>query len=267
MLAQLPLGLKNVHGGHGYGIRNAEGERILEFGLALDMTVCNTMFQKRDSRLITFSSGGSNTQIDYIMMKNKDKRLLRDVKVIPSEEVVTQHKLVVCDLNICIKQERKKPYTQKIKIWKLKDTGTANKYASEFRDRWPGSEATESVEETWCKLKTSLSDTSESVCGRTKGPARRKTTYWWDDSVDVAIKEKRRLWKAWKKGNCTKDKYIAAKRIAKRQVYIAKTNAAALQFGGLVTDKNCRENAFRVARQMLVQNKDVTCEACVTEKQ
>jgi exonuclease III len=63
-------GYEDVHGGFGYGVRNAEGERILEFGLALDMVVCNTLFQKRSSRLITFSSGGSNTHFDYIIISN-----------------------------------------------------------------------------------------------------------------------------------------------------------------------------------------------------
>ena len=29
-------GYEDVHGGFGYGVRNAEGERILEFGLALE---------------------------------------------------------------------------------------------------------------------------------------------------------------------------------------------------------------------------------------
>ena len=62
-------GYADVHGGFGYGVRNAEGERILEFGLALDMVVCNTLFNKRSSRLITYSSGGVNTQIDYMLMK------------------------------------------------------------------------------------------------------------------------------------------------------------------------------------------------------
>ena len=61
-------GSEDVHGGFGYGVRNAEGERILEFGLALDMVVCNTFFNKHSSRLIT-SSGGVNTQIDYMLMK------------------------------------------------------------------------------------------------------------------------------------------------------------------------------------------------------
>ena len=115
-------GYEDVHGGFGYGVRNAEGERILEFVLALDMVVCNTLFQKRSSRLITFSSGGSNTQIDYTMMKTRDKKNLKDVKDITGEEVFIQHKLVACDLSINIKKEKKKPYVPKLKMWKLKDT-------------------------------------------------------------------------------------------------------------------------------------------------
>ena len=54
-------GFEDVHGGYGVGVKNFEGERILEFGVALDMKVCGTQFKKDDSQLITYSSGGLNT--------------------------------------------------------------------------------------------------------------------------------------------------------------------------------------------------------------
>ena len=41
-------GYGGVHGGMGFGTRNAEGERILEFGDAVGMVVCNTFFRKED---------------------------------------------------------------------------------------------------------------------------------------------------------------------------------------------------------------------------
>ena len=44
-----------------------EGGRILEFGDALDMVTCNTMFKKMLSRLITCESGGIKSQIDYFL--------------------------------------------------------------------------------------------------------------------------------------------------------------------------------------------------------
>ena len=41
-------GYGGVHGGMGFGTINAEGERILEFGDAVGMVVCNTFFKKED---------------------------------------------------------------------------------------------------------------------------------------------------------------------------------------------------------------------------
>ena len=64
----LAEGYEGVHGGSGFRVRNTEGVRILEFGEALDMVVCNTMFKKRLSRLITFESGGIKSQIDYFLV-------------------------------------------------------------------------------------------------------------------------------------------------------------------------------------------------------
>jgi exonuclease III len=39
-------GFEGVHGGHGFGRRNVEGETILEFGDAMEMVLCNTWFKK-----------------------------------------------------------------------------------------------------------------------------------------------------------------------------------------------------------------------------
>ena len=80
-------GFEGVHGGNGYGDRNTEGERILEYGLAMDMLVANTVFKKRESHLITYESGAAKTQVDYLLVRNRDRKSLRDVKVIPSEEI------------------------------------------------------------------------------------------------------------------------------------------------------------------------------------
>ena len=69
---------------------------------------------------------------------------------------------------------------------------------------------TDGVEGNWCKLKKILLDSTEKVCGRTKGPAQRKSTWWWDEKVEKVIKEKRRLWKEWKNSSCSKERYMLA---------------------------------------------------------
>ena len=110
-------------------------------------------------------------------------------------------------------------------------------------------------------------DTTENVCGRTKGPAQRKATWWWDEDVINVIKEKRRLWKEWKKGNCSKERYTEAKRNARRVVYEAKTKAEVVQFGNFLTSKKCCDNAFRIVKQIKNQNKDVIGDTCIKNDQ
>jgi hypothetical protein len=40
------VGFNGIHGGFGYGSRNQEGEDILNFALAYDLIVSNTLFRK-----------------------------------------------------------------------------------------------------------------------------------------------------------------------------------------------------------------------------
>ena len=257
-------GYSNVHGGFGYGTRNPEGERILEFCLALDLVVCNTMFKKPDNKLITFSSGGNQTQIDYILVRPSDKKMVRDVKVIPGEEAFTQHRLVVCDLTVKMEHSKKKPFVPQLKVWKLKEESVRTEFAHEFQKQHTTViNPTNPVEEGWTGIKQAYLNTTEKVCGRTKKPTKRKVTWWWSKKVDEAVKEKRRLWKEWKKGNCSKDQYNVAKEFAKRTVRVAKAAAEAKKFGDLSTSNDCRNNAFRIAKQIKDQNKDVMGDTCV----
>ncbi|XP_066965751.1 uncharacterized protein [Macrobrachium rosenbergii] len=43
-----------VHGGHGIGERNPEGENVVDFAVALDMAIVNTFFMKKREHLITY---------------------------------------------------------------------------------------------------------------------------------------------------------------------------------------------------------------------
>jgi hypothetical protein len=97
-----------VHEGFGYGSRNQEGEDILNFALAYDLFVTNTLFRKRVSHLVTFSSGQHCSQIDFILARREDMHACLDCKVIPGECVVPQHKLVVTDFCFQVRFQRSK---------------------------------------------------------------------------------------------------------------------------------------------------------------
>jgi hypothetical protein len=89
------VGFNGVHGCFGYGSRNQEGEGILNFILACDLIVANTLFRKRVSHLVNFSNSQHCSQIDFILTRKKDRHACLDCKMIPGECVVPQHKLMV----------------------------------------------------------------------------------------------------------------------------------------------------------------------------
>ena len=62
------LSYERVHGGYGFGDCNEAGERILDFALASDLVVANTMYRKREEHLITFMSGLVKRHIDYFLV-------------------------------------------------------------------------------------------------------------------------------------------------------------------------------------------------------
>ena len=109
-------GFEGVLGGSGYGMKNQDGLRILDFCVANKLAITNTFFHKNKSRLITFSSGGNHTQIDLILFRRAQLRNIKDTKVISSEECITQHKLFVCDLVVSANLSKPSVFHQEGKL-------------------------------------------------------------------------------------------------------------------------------------------------------
>ena len=57
---------------------------------------------------------------------------MRDVKVIPNEECVTQHKLLVCDARIVKSEDRCKKFVPKRRLWKLQQADLPDKFYETF---------------------------------------------------------------------------------------------------------------------------------------
>ena len=80
-------GFAKVHRDFGIGQTNYAGIRLLDWADGKGLCLINTCFQKRKSQFITFRSGESETMINYILVKNKYRSTVKDVKVIPPEKI------------------------------------------------------------------------------------------------------------------------------------------------------------------------------------
>ena len=89
---------EGVHGGYGYGECNAGRDRVLDFAVANDFVIGNTLFEKRYSPLITYQFHKAKIQNDFILLRKHNLKIAKNIKVIPSEECAPQHKLLTCKL-------------------------------------------------------------------------------------------------------------------------------------------------------------------------
>ena len=117
-------GFEGVHGGYGFGRRNVDGEMLLEFADALDFAIVNTWFKKEVRKMITYETKACKTVIDFFLIRKSERKLVRDVKVV-HEECITQHKLLICVLDLKEKLVRSKvKFMKRCKVWKLKEAET-----------------------------------------------------------------------------------------------------------------------------------------------
>ncbi|XP_019237539.1 PREDICTED: uncharacterized protein LOC109217727 [Nicotiana attenuata] len=77
--------------------RNKGGTSLLDFAKAFALVIANSCFHKREEHLVTFHSMVAKTQIDYLLLIKCDIGLCSDYKVIPSENIVAQHRHLVMD--------------------------------------------------------------------------------------------------------------------------------------------------------------------------
>ena len=113
-------GYEECHGSWGYGIRNEEGERILEMTEELDVWLAKTGSQKSEEHRVTYKSGKDATQLDYLLVRRRDRATVMDTKVTPREATTYQHQLLVMDVRRKKKMHiRPKARATRIKTWLL----------------------------------------------------------------------------------------------------------------------------------------------------
>ena len=262
-IGKAPEGFSGVHGGRGFGSGNADGTKILDLCTTANLPVTKAYFMKPDSHLVTYRSGHSCTQVDYIVTRRSDLKQVQNLKVIGNEECVTQHKLLVCEINLRtqIRKQHKPP--PKRRIWKLRKSEVQEKYKKAVEASInsltllsdPDSEADVS-KSIWIEIKSCLINVCGSVCGWTKGNCKRERETWWDETVESLVKQKRKLWKEWQKGG-SKEKYLVAKSKAKSGVYVVKEKFIQLE------SSDGKNFIFKLAKRMQRETQDIVGKKCM----
>ena len=73
--------------------------------------------------------------IDYILVNNKCRSSVKDMEVIPGEDTVIQHCLLLMDMMFKKKVRRKVKFGKKLKMWRLTESAMKEEFAEEVNNK------------------------------------------------------------------------------------------------------------------------------------
>ena len=76
--------------------------------------------------------------IDYILVKNRYRSSVKDVKVISGEEIVSKHCLLSMDMVFKKKVKRKVKFRKKLKLWQLRKSEVKEEFAEGVNNKCNG---------------------------------------------------------------------------------------------------------------------------------
>ena len=131
------------------------------------------MVQKRNILSpLAFSSGGRCSQVDYILINKKERKNLKNCKMMPDSHVVNQHNLVIPDMWHGKTTKAKVTRKGRFRTWELKKTDKKEDFKTMMKDRFQCRSEGLGVDEMWGKMKQAIVETAEMTIEKTK-PGRR----------------------------------------------------------------------------------------------
>ena len=159
--------VQHIMGKHGYGIRNDNGERFIDFCNANDLVVGGTLFPHKCWHRITWMTPGGRykKQIDHFAMSRRFRGCLMDVRSKTSADlgVLFDHRLMVAKIRL-----RTAAAVQCYFLEKLKDANILSSFRSKIAQRAVviRDAQTPSTEQKWNEVKSAYHEVGRECLGR-----------------------------------------------------------------------------------------------------
>ena len=247
-----------MHGEYGIGKRNAKGRMLLDFCVPKELCVTNTWYKKKDKSKVTYSSGGNDTEIDFVLVGKEKRKYLLDVKVIPR---ALQHRLMVVDAEEQkLKKSVKRSKRVRWRVWKLKEQEIKEK----FEERVAELVDTDSMD-FWGSYKNGVLQACDEWCEKTKARGDREKTCWWNEQVKDAINRKKKAFKLWCTNRSTESKnnYRKARNETKKVIVKVMKQEAEEEMNVLCNKPNV---VFKFVKFMRKERRNIEGGGCIKDK-
>jgi len=127
---------------------------------------------------VTFRSGSVRTQIDFFLMRTDSRRLCKDCKVIPSEYIGSQHRLLVLDVELkCSRWRKRRVGDPRVKWWTLSKENAS--FLSERITEEGAWRRAEDADTMWKAMAYCIHRLAIEVIGTSRRGGHKMEGAWW----------------------------------------------------------------------------------------
>lgn len=175
------------------GKGNARGDRLLEFADKHSFKICNTWFKNHKRRLYTWLSPGGKyrNQIDFILINERYKNIVKKCHTYPGADGNTDHVLLMAKCKIKLKKIPEHNNTRSWDVQRLKDKEIREKFQDKLLqyDAVTTSESElESVESNWNHLKENI---IEAANNSLPCKIKKSRNMWLNDEIADKMNQRR----------------------------------------------------------------------------
>ena len=219
-------------GKYALGVQNERGEQLIDFAEKHQMVITNTWYQHPKRNIYTWKSPGDchRNQIDYILINNRFRNVIKDAKTLPGADINSDHNPVVIKAQVKLKRPTKAKVKEQLNTDMLQKEEFKTKYAVEVdniyeilttEDTFQVNE--EETDREWNKIQKAMQDAASNILPKKE---RQTKNQWMTDEILDKMNLRRNL------KNSDKEKYYKINKEIEKMCKDAKSEW---------WDQNCKE--------------------------
>lgn len=185
-------------GKFGLGTRNERGTKLLEFCKSKDLAIINTFFQHHARNLYTWKSPGDifRNQIDYIMINQRYRNMVKNIKSYPGADIGSDHNPVVMKMKVKLKIKSISKHLEQYDMNMLKEVTYKHMFNVEVTNRYETLMAqqevqkNDDVETEWDAMQKSMNESVKSVIPKRPRKAKQR---WMTPEILNLMEERKAL--------------------------------------------------------------------------